>query len=255
VNTSHDDVVRRSFTAQVAIFDGPNSPFATRPQTTLSWLEPLSPEMVVLDVACGAGHAAELAASHVRQVVGVDLTRALLDLGAARLGEAGVGNVLLQEGNATSLPFVDDSFDLVFCRTALHHMVEPERAVEEMGRVCRPGGRVVVEDMTAPTAELRGTFDDLHRALDPSHAHVLLDTELAALLEQHVGPLAHGQHSTVSYPFSSPGVPDTIMGPLRAELAGGGQTGFQPAAEGDVVHVTFTNTAVHATKAPAARVE
>jgi SAM-dependent methyltransferase len=254
VTASHDDVVRRSFTDQVAIFDGPDSPFANRPQTTLSWLEPLTPEMAVLDVACGAGHASELAAPHVRQVVGVDLTRALLDLGAARLRDAGVDNVLLQEGNATALPFVDDSFDLVFCRTALHHMVEPERAVEEMARVCRPGGRVVVEDMTAPGTDVRDTFDDLHRALDPSHAHVLLDSELAALLERHVGALAHGQHSTVSYPFSS-GLPDAVMGPLRSELAGGATTGFRPVAEGDVVHVTFTNTAVHATKASPSAVE
>jgi ubiquinone/menaquinone biosynthesis C-methylase UbiE len=203
--------------------------------------------MVVLDVACGAGHAAEHAAPHVRQVVGVDITRALLDLGGERLREAGVRNVLLQEGNAAALPFVDDSFDLVFCRTALHHMAEPERAVEEMARVCRPGGRVVVEDMTAPSAAVRDTFDDLHRALDPSHAHVFLDGELATLLEHHVGPLAHGQHSTVSYPFG-PGVADAVMAPLRAELGGGPATGFLPVADGEQVHVTFTHTVVHATK-------
>jgi SAM-dependent methyltransferase len=246
---SHDDLVRSSFTDQVGIFAGPDSPFATRPQTTLSWLQPLTAEIVVLDVACGAGHAAELAAPHVRQVVGVDLTRALLDVGAERLRNAGVRNVLLQEGNAAALPFVDDSFDLVFCRTALHHMADPERAVQEMARVCRPGGRVVVEDMTAPAAAVRDTFDDLHRAIDPSHARVLLDGELAVLLERHVGPLAHGQSSTVSYPFSSPRIPDAVMGSLRAELDEGPPTGFLPVSNGDQVLVTFTHTVVHATKA------
>ena len=207
--------------------------------------------MVVLDVACGAGHAAELAAAHVRQVVGVDLTRALLDLGAERLAASGVTNVVLQEGNAVALPFVDESFDLVFCRTALHHMAEPERAVEEMARVCRTGGRVVIEDMTAPTADVRDTFDDLHRAIDPSHAHVLLDAELVALLRRHVGPLEHGQQSTVSYPFASPGIPDAVMEPLWAELGGGSPTGFLPVAEEEQIRVTFTHTVVHATKAVA----
>ena len=56
--------------------------------------------MLVLDVVCGAGHAAEVVAPDVREVVGVDLTVDLLELGAARLAAAGVRNVLLQEGNA-----------------------------------------------------------------------------------------------------------------------------------------------------------
>jgi len=113
--STHDDVVRRSFEQQVGLFVGDDSPFARRPASTLAWLEPLRPDMVVLDVACGAAHAAEVAAPHVRQVVGLDLTPALLAIGADRLRRAGITNVLLQEGNATALPFVDCSFDVVFC--------------------------------------------------------------------------------------------------------------------------------------------
>src|SRR5256714_10925133 len=116
--STHDDVVRRSFEQQVGLFVGDDSPFARRPASTLAWLEPLDAGMVVLDVACGAAHAAEVAAPHVRQVVGIDLTRALLELGARRLAEQGVTNVLLQEANAESLPFVDESFDLVCCRSS-----------------------------------------------------------------------------------------------------------------------------------------
>ena len=74
----HNDVVRNSFTQQVGLFTGENSPFARRFASPLAWIEPLDAEMIVLDVACGAGHAAEQAAPHVRQVVGIDLTPALL---------------------------------------------------------------------------------------------------------------------------------------------------------------------------------
>ena len=245
----HDDVVRSSFAKQRDVFSGADSPFATRDETTLSWLEPLSEDMVVLDIACGAGHAAELAAPHVREVVGIDLTRTLLDLGADRLGASGVTNVLLQEGNAAALPFVDESFDLVFCRSALHHMTDPEQALTEMARVCRADGRVVVEDMTPPSADVRDQFDDLHRAIDPSHARVLVDDELFALLRRNVGPLDHSQQSTVSYPFASPGIPDAVMESLRAELDGGLPTGFRPVIEEDHIRVTFTHTVVHARKA------
>ena len=104
--SKHDSVVRRSFEQQVGIFAGDDSPFARRPDSPLAWLEPLEPDMVVLDVACGAAHVAEQVAPHVRQVVGLDLTPALLELGAQRLGEAGITNVLLQEGNAGELPFL-----------------------------------------------------------------------------------------------------------------------------------------------------
>ena len=93
--SGHDAVVRSSFEKQTALFAGDDALFARRSSSALAWLEPLDPEMIVLDVACGAAHAAEQVAPHVRQVVGLDLTRALLELGADRLRDAGITNVLL----------------------------------------------------------------------------------------------------------------------------------------------------------------
>src|SRR5438045_7592708 len=49
--SGHDAVVRRSFEAQVGLFSGDDSPFARRAPSPLAWVEPLDPEMVVLDVA------------------------------------------------------------------------------------------------------------------------------------------------------------------------------------------------------------
>ena len=70
----HDEVVRQSFEKQVGLFDGDDALFARRADPAVSWLGPLSPDMIVLDVACGAGHVAETVAPYVRQVVGVDVT-------------------------------------------------------------------------------------------------------------------------------------------------------------------------------------
>src|SRR5258708_3484026 len=198
----HDDITRKSFEQQVGLFVGDDSPFARRPASTRAWLEPLDTGMIVLDVACGAAHASEVAAPHVRQVIGIDLTPALLALGADRLRAAGITNVLLQEGHAAALPFVDESFDLVFCRTALHHFPHPEQCVAEMARVCRPGGRVVVSDMIAPSAQVRDAFDDLHRRIDPSHARALLEAELPELLLRAVGPLTSGETSCGTPPIT-----------------------------------------------------
>jgi SAM-dependent methyltransferase len=249
----HDHVVRRSFEKQAGLFAGEDSPFARRPHSPLAWLEPLEPDMIVLDVACGAAHVAEQAAPHVRQVVGIDLTHSLLELGADRLREAGITNVLLQEGNAAELPFLDASFDLVVCRGALHHFPRPEQPVAEMARVCRPEGRVVVGDMVVTSAEARGRFDDLHRSLDPSHARTLLEAEVAELLRSNVGPIAYGETSDpfaipVDHILTDAADRDAVMTALRGELAGGDATGFDPVLDGDQILVSFTSTVVHATR-------
>jgi SAM-dependent methyltransferase len=251
--SEHDAIVRSSFEQQVGIFAGEDSPFARRPASPLAWLEPLEPDMIVLDVACGAGHVAEQAAPHVRQVVGIDLTPALLEVGAERLREAGITNVLLQEGNAVELPFLDASFDLVVCRGAMHHFPRPEQPIAEMARVCRQEGRVVVSDMVATSVGARERFDEVHRHLDPSHARTLLDAELADLLGSTVGPIAYGETSDpfaipVDHILTDAADRDAVMSALRAELSGGDATGFDPVADGDQILVSFTSTVVHASR-------
>jgi len=249
----HDDITRKSFEQQVGLFVGDDSPFARRPASTLAWLEPLDTGMILLDVACGAAHAAEVAAPHVRQVVGIDLTPALLAIGAERLRDAGVTNVLLQEGHAAALPFVDASFDLVFCRTALHHFPQPETCVAEMARVCRPGGRVVLSDMIAPSAEVRDAFDDLHRRIDPSHARALLETEIAELLGRAVGPLTYGETGSMRLPIdvmlTDAADREAALAALQRDLDGTSPTGFDPVLTDTGIVVSFTGTVVHATRA------
>jgi SAM-dependent methyltransferase len=186
----------------------------------------------------------------VRLVVGVDLTVSLLELGAARLRDAAVPNVLLQEGNAHALPFLADSFDLVYCFTALHHVGEPARAVAEMARVCRPGGRVVLSDLIAPSAEVRDTFDDLHRRIDPSHRRACLESELVELLpDGH--ELSYGATAStrlpVSIAYTDQSDTDSVDAALRAELEGGPVTGLEPSLDDDgTLVVAFWTSTVHA---------
>jgi ubiquinone/menaquinone biosynthesis C-methylase UbiE len=248
----HDRLVRRSFERQTALFSGPESPFAQRPGVTLAWLEPLAGDMIVLDVACGAGHVAEAVAPYVRQVVGIDLTPSLLVLGAQRLRTAGIANVLLQEGNAHSLPFAAESFDLVFCRGSLHHVADPPLAVAEMVRTCRPGGRVVLSDLIAPSAEIRDTFDHLHRLLDPSHLRAFLEDELSALLPERV-KVTRSSTTAVRMPIdvavTDQSDREAVLAALRAELGGGPPTGFEPKDENGKLVVSFKNCVIHAIRA------
>jgi SAM-dependent methyltransferase len=250
---NHDQLVRVSFQRQAPQVAGRSSLFAVAPTTAApEWLAPLDDTMVVLDVACGAAHAAEQAAPFVRQVVGVDVTRALLDLGASRLRGTYITNVLLQEANAASLPFVDASFDLVMCRAAVHHFSDPETALREMARVCRPDGRVVVSDMVATSASTQRAFTAVHRSIDPSHAGCLLESELAQLLEETGGPVTDRRPmSPLSIPidvlFNEASDRDRVVGALLSDIDGGTPTGFAPAinAEGRVI-VEITTSTLHA---------
>jgi SAM-dependent methyltransferase len=250
VSTDHDETVRRSFERQVHLFSGPDSPFARRSPGPLTWIEPLDEAMVVLDVACGAGHAAEQVAPQVRAVVGIDLTPALLTVGADRLRENGVRNVVLQEANAQRLPFVDQSFDVVFCRSSLHHFEDPIGAVAEMNRVCRSDGRVVVLDLVPPSEGVRDRYDHLHRLLDPSHVRSFLEAELVDVVGG-VERLEYADTSTLRLPvdiaITDQSERDEVYRLLHGELDGvEPASGFDPADENGSLVVSFTVCVLHA---------
>ena len=209
--------------------------------------------MIVLDVACGAAHAAEPVAEQVRQVVGIDLTPALLTVGAQRLHEQGVTNVLLQEANAESLPFVDESFDIVYCRSSLHHFSDPHRAVAEMVRACRTGGRIVLLDLVAPSDAVRDQFDHVHRLIDPSHMRSFLAGELAEVLPGGVDGLAYANMISLRLPvdvaLTEQSQKTEVLEILGAELRGDGwPSGFDPAEEDDELVVSFATCVVHAVR-------
>jgi ubiquinone/menaquinone biosynthesis C-methylase UbiE len=70
----------------------------------------------------------------------------MLDQARALASKLSLTNVEWHEGDVYRLPFPDNSFDVVSCRFAFHHLQEPGRALVEMIRVCRTGGRIVLCD-------------------------------------------------------------------------------------------------------------
>lgn len=105
----------------------------------------------VLDVGCGSGAVTRTVAKMVAptgRVTGLDPSGALLKITRELVDKAGLGQLIdLQEGDCRALSFSDASFDAVFAATALSHIPDPNRAVAEMVRVTRPGGRIGVFDV------------------------------------------------------------------------------------------------------------
>jgi ubiquinone/menaquinone biosynthesis C-methylase UbiE len=99
----------------------------------------------VLDVATGTGWAALAAARTVGatgQVVGVDLTPAMLEQARRKAAMAHLTNVAFCEGDAQRLDFPPHSFDAVLCASAIFFLPDMLAAVREWQRVTKPGGRV-----------------------------------------------------------------------------------------------------------------
>ena len=107
----------------------------------------IEPGMAVLDVATGSGNVAIPAARAGGDVVGLDLTPALLDLARERAAAAGV-TVEWVEGDAEALPYEDERFDRVLSSFGVMFAPRHRVAAAELARVCRSGGRVVLANWT-----------------------------------------------------------------------------------------------------------
>jgi len=172
--TQHNDVIRESFTTQAKAFA--SNPWVTNEERIrrLVASAQLKGTERVLDIATGPGYIAEAFARAAREVIGVDLTAAMLAIGEERTKQNGLSNVSFRMGDAQNLPFESENFDVVVCRLALHHMQEPGRVVGEMARVCGAGGTVLVEDIFASEHRERAEYQDRWEKLrDPAHVRVL----------------------------------------------------------------------------------
>jgi ArsR family transcriptional regulator len=105
----------------------------------------IDPTLVVGDLGCGTGQLTETVAPYVRRVISVDGSADMLD--AARQRLAGAKNVELRQGDLESLPIENGDLDVAMLSLVLHYSPAPARALAEVGRVVRKGGRVLVVDM------------------------------------------------------------------------------------------------------------
>ncbi|QBD77147.1 methyltransferase domain-containing protein [Ktedonosporobacter rubrisoli] len=150
----------------------------------------------VLDVATGTGHTALAVAPYASEVIALDLTSSMLQNAQQLARERQVHNISFIEGNALSLPFADNSFEVVTCRQAAHHFSDVAKAVKEWRRVLKPGGRLVLVDTISPEEPEQDTFLNTFEVLrDPSHVRDLRISEWLALLSQSGWTGAYVAHS------------------------------------------------------------
>lgn len=152
-------------------------------QARYRWAARLARDADVLDAACGVGYGAAIfAEAGARRVVGIDRDAGAVLNARERAGE--VAEFLL--GDLRTLPFEEGSFDLVACFEAIEHVVEQDAVLDELRRVLRQDGILLI---SSPNRE---TF----MPGNPHHVHEYTPDELrAALGRRFANVRLHGQHA------------------------------------------------------------
>ena len=143
----------------------------------------------ILDLGTGPGQIPILIAQacpEVEEVVGVDAAETMLELARQKVAAAGLSDrITLQKADVKALPFANDSFDVVFSNTILHHIPDPLVFLREAWRVCKKddGNVLIIRDLFRPASEADAWAIVDEHAADASEKQrqLLFDSLCAAL--------------------------------------------------------------------------
>lgn len=228
-------------------------PFAEMPEHSneqamelLATAAAVATEDRVLEVCCGTGIVACALAPAAKHVTGIDLTPAMIEQ-ARKLQERNeLKNVSWQVGDVAALPFADNTFSVVVCRYAFHHLLEPANVLREMARVCKPGGRLVVVDVFSSSAEQGAAYDRVEKLRDPSHVRALRLDELKAMfaaagvsvISTEFYRLAVGLEPCLRATATAPEGAEEVSRLLGADV-GRDETGMAAQRVGDSIQFSF----------------
>ncbi|MCW2914130.1 MAG: Methyltransferase type 11 [Actinomycetia bacterium] len=241
----------------------PPTPYLSR---LMEFAEPVR-EDVCLDVAYGDGPVGPAMSPRVRHVTTVDAAPRAVR--AATPHDGRTPTVVFTSGtrstaperrafdpdapairaDASALPYRDGSFTLVTSRFSLFRMADPGRALREMLRVCRPGGRLVIADLVRPNLASPDR-DRIERLRDPAHPPTPSVARLVDLITGAGADVRRLDIFTVERPVEpwladapDPRAADGIRTALTAEVDGGPRTGAKPRIIGG--ELWFTQSWAH----------
>lgn len=186
--------LRRVFNAIAPVYDQGNAFLSFglasrwRQQAVASFRA--DPPQRVLDVACGTGDfvIAVLNASPASEVIGLDFSEEMLRLACKK-----VSNATFVQGDVLALPFDAERFDAITVGFGLRNFVDIPKALSEMARVLKPGGRLIILEATQPSSRLKqALFTIYQKSVAP----------LVGWLTGHPGAYSYLMRSMQSMPSS-----------------------------------------------------
>jgi ubiquinone/menaquinone biosynthesis C-methylase UbiE len=189
-----------------------------RLQEVLDLAQP-RPGDLALDVATGTGNTAFALAPYVRGVIGLDLTREMLDQARRIAAERDIVNAAWVIGDAGRLPFPNDTFDVYVVRAAPHHFPDIDGFLAEALRVLKPGRDAAFIDC-APPLPARELLHEVEMRRDPSHVRSLTLDEWVARLERAGFEVETATARELDWNYEEWMGNMAVAPPLAAELAG-----------------------------------
>lgn len=201
-------------------------------------------ENSVLEVASGTCACGRSLAPFVRNVTCLDVTEAMLNVGKSKAEEESINNMIFVKGCAESLPFLDNSFDIVISRLAFHHFSDVKFPFKEMVRVLKNGGKFVLIDMEATEEKLRSTEDEIETLRDPSHIKNLSKSEILELYDENSLKVTKVESTNISVSLDNwmnfSGTPENIKVQIKEKMLedinNGIKTGFNPYMEKEKIY-------------------
>lgn len=243
---SHHDSIREEYKKQASGWE------KMEVDPNLRWVVDLldpSPDSEALDVAAGTGLLSRALSPRVRRVTASDITSEMLAGGRAAVEREGASNVTFEQAAAEDLPYPAASFDVVATRFSAHHFRSPGVVFEEMGRVCRPGGKILVADLVSPEdGTLAARYNELERLRDRTHTKALPPSELKKSVGD-AGIKITGYHSCEIEMNLDDWMDATQTGAterrriteaMNEEMEGSARTGLQPFRRGGKVMFLHT---------------
>jgi ubiquinone/menaquinone biosynthesis C-methylase UbiE len=170
----------------------------------------IQPGTRLLDVGCGAGQLALIAAREGAQVTGCDISTNWLENARTRAAAEGL-HITFEEGDAESLPYKDGQFDAVVSLIGAMFAPRPDRVAAELTRVCRPGGLIAMANWT-PSGFIGQMFKTIAKHIAPSGmpSPVLWGDEATVRERLHDG-IADLKLARRMYHFDYPFPPDEVV--------------------------------------------
>ena len=177
-------LVKKAFSALAPYYDTITAPFSGVMDKAVNFTN-AQKDSKILDIATGTGKLAFEFAKEGYEVVGIDLSEAMLDVAKKKNKYK---NARFEVADAINLPFADNSFDISSISFALHDMPLSirQKVLKEMGRVTRPEGIIIVLDYDLPKNRIsRPLVYHLNSLFESDYYKDFIKSDLEALLRKH----------------------------------------------------------------------
>lgn len=231
------EILNRSFTVQAPNFDSKSVNFTKKEYLdyTVTSAKPAKTD-IILEVAAGTCVCGRAFAPLVQTVVCLDATPPMLQAGQQEAQKNHLNNMVFVKGYAEELPFLNNSFDIVLSRLAFHHFTDTVNIFEEMVRVLKPGGKLIMIDMEAAEEPLRKTEDEIETLRDPSHVKNLSRQEMCKLYSDNNLVIEKCETTKMQVCLedwleltqTAKPIKKHIINLMKADIKGQQKTGFSP---------------------------